>query len=152
MGGLLISLISPLSLPPPSGPAVLDSPLVGLLDILKAVFCRERPSDLLTNFSFPSGHTTSAAFMLGTLFFVLIPLCCATHKEGPADEEGGNMTAGTSSSAASSQPTTSAIVSTLRETLRVSVCGGGGGGGADPVAVVVHAVVPCIMLPASVPV
>ena len=47
-----------------------DPPLV---DFLKHVFHRARPSDLHHTFSFPSGHTTAASFVVGTLVFVLAP-------------------------------------------------------------------------------
>jgi membrane-associated phospholipid phosphatase len=37
------------------------------------MFQRTRPSDTLDSFSFPSGHTSSAAFTLGALFHILLP-------------------------------------------------------------------------------
>ena len=39
--------------------------------------CRVRPSDINKSYAFPSGHTTSAVFILGTLLFVILPLCVA---------------------------------------------------------------------------
>lgn len=41
------------------------------------LLCRIRPSDINKSFAFPSGHTTSAVFILGTLLFVILPLCVA---------------------------------------------------------------------------
>ena len=39
--------------------------------------CRVRPSDINKSYAFPSGHSTSAVFILGTLLFVILPLCVA---------------------------------------------------------------------------
>lgn len=51
-----------------------------IVDTLKHAFQRDRPSVLLHNFSFPSGHTTAAVFIAGALLNVLLPL--ATSKGG----------------------------------------------------------------------
>ncbi|KAL0022858.1 hypothetical protein WJX77_000529 [Trebouxia sp. C0004] len=40
---------------------------------LKTHFQRLRPSDILNSYSFPSGHTTAAVFIMGTLLCVLLP-------------------------------------------------------------------------------
>lgn len=40
---------------------------------LKTHFQRLRPSDILNTYSFPSGHTTAAVFIMGTLLGVLLP-------------------------------------------------------------------------------
>ena len=45
--------------------------------IEESLACRVRPSDINTSYAFPSGHTTSAVFILGTLLFVILPLCVA---------------------------------------------------------------------------
>lgn len=44
-----------------------------LVDALKNAFARVRPSAIHSTFSFPSGHTTSAFFVLGVLLAVLLP-------------------------------------------------------------------------------
>jgi membrane-associated phospholipid phosphatase len=46
-----------------------------LVHALKTAFARVRPSvEIHQTFSFPSGHTTAAAFMAGAALFVLLPL------------------------------------------------------------------------------
>ncbi|KAA6428863.1 MAG: hypothetical protein FRX49_00973 [Trebouxia sp. A1-2] len=40
---------------------------------LKTHFQRLRPSDILNTYAFPSGHTTAAVFIMGTLLCVLLP-------------------------------------------------------------------------------
>lgn len=45
----------------------------GLVHLLKTSFARQRPSALHHTFSFPSGHTTAAFFLVGTLLLVLLP-------------------------------------------------------------------------------
>jgi membrane-associated phospholipid phosphatase len=52
--------------------AVLTDP--ALVHSLKAAFHRLRPSTLHHSFSFPSGHTTAASFIVGALVMVLLPL------------------------------------------------------------------------------
>jgi membrane-associated phospholipid phosphatase len=44
-----------------------------LVNALKHFFLRVRPSAVHSTFAFPSGHTTAATFMVGTLLFVLLP-------------------------------------------------------------------------------
>lgn len=44
-----------------------------LVDTLKNAFARVRPSTIHSTFSFPSGHTTSAFFVIGVLLAVLLP-------------------------------------------------------------------------------
>lgn len=44
-----------------------------LVDTLKNAFARARPSAIHSTYSFPSGHTTSAFFVLGVLLAVLLP-------------------------------------------------------------------------------
>lgn len=43
------------------------------VDQLKTHFQRMRPSDILHTYAFPSGHTTAAVFIMGTLLCVLLP-------------------------------------------------------------------------------
>jgi membrane-associated phospholipid phosphatase len=45
-----------------------------LVDALKHLFARVRPSTLHHTFSFPSGHTAAAVFIAGSLLTVLLPL------------------------------------------------------------------------------
>lgn len=45
-----------------------------LVNALKNAFARARPSAIHSTFSFPSGHTTSAFFVLGVLLAVLLPV------------------------------------------------------------------------------
>jgi membrane-associated phospholipid phosphatase len=45
-----------------------------LVDALKHLFARARPSTLHHTFSFPSGHTSAAVFTVGALLTVLLPL------------------------------------------------------------------------------
>lgn len=45
-----------------------------LVDALKHFFARARPSTLHHTFSFPSGHTSAAVFVVGALLTVLLPL------------------------------------------------------------------------------
>jgi membrane-associated phospholipid phosphatase len=44
-----------------------------LVDALKHLFARARPSTLHHTFSFPSGHTSAAVFLVGSLLTVLLP-------------------------------------------------------------------------------
>lgn len=44
-----------------------------LMDTLKNTFHRIRPSDIHSTFSYPSGHTSSVCFLLGSLLFVILP-------------------------------------------------------------------------------
>lgn len=45
----------------------------GLVDFLKHTFARIRPSPMHHTFSFPSGHTSAAVFIVGALVTVLLP-------------------------------------------------------------------------------
>ncbi|KAL6765087.1 hypothetical protein V8C86DRAFT_2461040 [Haematococcus lacustris] len=45
-----------------------------MVDLIKQVFQRTRPSPIHDSFSFPSGHTSSATFLAGALLFVLLPV------------------------------------------------------------------------------
>ena len=69
-----------------------DPPLVWTL---KELFHRSRPSTLHHTFSFPSGHTTAATFLMGSLLFVLLPATLAdkpgvTSSPSPASIESAN--------------------------------------------------------------
>ena len=44
------------------------------VDVLKHIFQRARPNELLTSFSFPSGHATGSTFIIGTLLYVILPV------------------------------------------------------------------------------
>lgn len=44
-----------------------------IVNQLKTHFQRLRPSDILNTYAFPSGHTTAAVFIMGTLLCVLLP-------------------------------------------------------------------------------
>jgi len=68
-----------------------------LVDSLKHLFARARPSTLHHTFSFPSGHTSAAVFIVGGLLTVLLPLTLQLWTEQPP------------SSSSSSDPTTGAI-------------------------------------------
>lgn len=54
-----------------------------VVDILKHLFSRARPSDIHHTFSFPSGHTTAAVFMMGALLYVMIPLAVSAAHRAP---------------------------------------------------------------------
>lgn len=58
-----------------------DPPLVAML---KDVFARVRPSTLHHTYSFPSGHTSSAVFIVGTLVVLLLPLTVQLLQEKAA--------------------------------------------------------------------
>lgn len=65
--------------------------------LLKRAIGRARPSDLHGGFSFPSGHATTAYFVLGWLLFILVPLAAEalqsdnapTNGDLPPSEAGG---------------------------------------------------------------
>ena len=62
-----------------------DPPLVWSL---KELFHRTRPSTLHSTFSFPSGHTTAATFLIGGLLFTLLPVALAGKADSaPADAD-----------------------------------------------------------------
>jgi len=50
-----------------------------LVKIIKEVFQRSRPTELSSTYAFPSGHTTSAAFVIGTLLFIILPAVLQTY-------------------------------------------------------------------------
>lgn len=60
-----------------------DPPLVWTL---KELFHRTRPSTLHHTFSFPSGHTTAATFLIGGCLFVLLPAALADKSQPSAPE------------------------------------------------------------------
>ncbi|KAK9822051.1 hypothetical protein WJX74_003410 [Apatococcus lobatus] len=60
-----------------------DPPLVWTL---KELFHRTRPSTLHHTFSFPSGHTTAATFLIGGCLFVLLPAALADRSQSSAPE------------------------------------------------------------------
>lgn len=60
-----------------------DPPLVWSL---KELFHRTRPSTLHHTFSFPSGHTTAATFLIGGLLFILLPAALAGRADADVDE------------------------------------------------------------------
>uniref|UniRef100_A0A383VL17 Phosphatidic acid phosphatase type 2/haloperoxidase domain-containing protein n=1 Tax=Tetradesmus obliquus TaxID=3088 RepID=A0A383VL17_TETOB len=70
-----------------------DPPLVATL---KDAFARVRPSTLHHTYSFPSGHTSAAVFIIGALVVVLLPLTVQLLQE--------KATGSGSSSSSSSQP------------------------------------------------
>jgi hypothetical protein len=52
--------------------------------LLKNTLQRARPSDYHNGFSFPSGHSTSVYFVLGSLFLLVLPLVRSTIQEEAA--------------------------------------------------------------------
>jgi membrane-associated phospholipid phosphatase len=58
-----------------------DPPLVATL---KDAFARVRPSTLHHTYSFPSGHTSAAVFIVGTLVVILLPLTLQLLQEKAA--------------------------------------------------------------------
>ena len=60
-----------------------DPPLVWTL---KELFHRTRPSTLHHTFSFPSGHTTAATFLIGGCLFVLLPAALADSSQPSAPD------------------------------------------------------------------
>lgn len=82
------------------GAVVHGDPL--LVDALKNLFARARPSTLHQTFSFPSGHTSGAVFTVGALLTVLLPLTLQLWGESA---QSPNCSAdGDSSSGSSSEP------------------------------------------------
>ncbi len=58
------------------------------MDSIKEAFHRLRPSPIHSSFSFPSGHTTGATFIVATLLFVLIPVFLHTlQRESSSSRE-----------------------------------------------------------------
>lgn len=73
-----------------AGPGVagFDPPAV---HALKALFGRVRPSlEIHTSYSFPSGHTTAAAFLAGAALLVLLPLARRLERGGGKSDSGGS--------------------------------------------------------------
>lgn len=60
-----------------------DPPLVWTL---KELFHRSRPSTLHHTFSFPSGHTTAATFLIGGCLFVLLPAALTDSSQPSAPD------------------------------------------------------------------
>ncbi|KAL4448375.1 hypothetical protein ABPG75_005594 [Micractinium tetrahymenae] len=58
-----------------------------LVDALKEAFQRARPSEHHHTFAFPSGHTTAASFVCGTLLFVLLPLALEALQQRQQQEK-----------------------------------------------------------------
>ena len=54
-----------------------------LVSIIKGIFHRTRPSELSSTYAFPSGHTTSAAFLMGALMCVILPAVLDTFVQVP---------------------------------------------------------------------
>ena len=63
-----------------------------LVKIIKEIFHRSRPSELSSTYAFPSGHTTSATFVVGTLLFIILPAVLQTY---PTHEVNGTGSANT---------------------------------------------------------
>jgi membrane-associated phospholipid phosphatase len=57
------------------------------VDGLKRFFARARPSDLHHSYSFPSGHTSAAVFIVGALMVVLLPLTAQMLAGGEEGEQ-----------------------------------------------------------------
>jgi len=83
-----------------------DPPLVAAL---KAAFARPRPSNEihLHSFAFPSGHATAAAFLVGTLLLVLLPLAWRLVVEERLGGNGGGGGDGVTTSSSSSNSNSS---------------------------------------------
>ena len=58
--------------------------------LLKNAIGRARPSDLHGGFSFPSGHATTAYFVAGWLFFILLPMAAEALRPADRPADGGN--------------------------------------------------------------
>lgn len=59
-----------------------------LVKIIKEVFQRSRPTELSSTYSFPSGHTTSATFVIGTLLFIILPAMLEAYSMKQANGTG----------------------------------------------------------------
>lgn len=68
-----------------------------LVDALKHLFARVRPSTLHHTFSFPSGHTAAAVFIAGGLLTVLLPLTLRLWSAQSAGTEGSGSSNSTGS-------------------------------------------------------
>lgn len=71
-----------------------------LVDALKHLFARVRPSTLHHTFSFPSGHTAAAVFIAGGLLTVLLPL---TLRLWSAPQSAGSSSSSDDSNSTGSQ-------------------------------------------------
>ena len=81
------------------GAVIRDPPLV---DFFKHFFARARPSDLHHTFSFPSGHTSAAVFIVGALVSILLPLSIDVLRHSKGSPHGpARMTAAAASAIAS---------------------------------------------------
>jgi membrane-associated phospholipid phosphatase len=58
-----------------------------LVDTLKHLFHRARPSPVHASFAFPSGHTTEVTFIWGVLLFVLLPTAMQVLRESRGTEK-----------------------------------------------------------------
>lgn len=65
-----------------------------LVDSLKHLFARARPSTLHHTFSFPSGHTSAAVFIVGGLLTVLLPLTLQLWAEQRSSSSSSDATTG----------------------------------------------------------
>ncbi|PSC70460.1 PAP2 family [Micractinium conductrix] len=65
-----------------------------LVDTLKQAFHRVRPSEHHHTYAFPSGHTTAAAFICGTLLFVLLPAALQVVEEQQQQQQEGRSAPG----------------------------------------------------------
>ena len=64
-----------------------------LVDALKHLFARARPSTLHHTFSFPSGHTSAAVFLVGSLLTVLLPYTLQLLNSSSSDSNSSEDTA-----------------------------------------------------------
>jgi membrane-associated phospholipid phosphatase len=60
-----------------------------LVKVIKELFQRTRPS-LSSTYAFPSGHTTSAAFVIGALLFVILPSVLDAYTQSQQSNSGSN--------------------------------------------------------------
>lgn len=79
--------------------------------LLKNFFQRARPSDLHHSFSFPSGHSTSVYFIVGFLFFIIMPAVYETLTE---DVQQGSPEATKASSVATGNRALQALEAVVR--------------------------------------
>lgn len=54
-----------------------------LVDVLKHLFHRTRPSPVHSTFAFPSGHTTEVTFIWGVVLFMLLPTAISAVRQVP---------------------------------------------------------------------
>lgn len=84
-----------------------------LVDALKHFFARARPSTLHHTFSFPSGHTSAAVFIVGALLTVLLPLTMRLWS-AQAAESGSNSADRADSSSSNTDSVNSSAVSSRK--------------------------------------